>query len=369
MDLKLRGRRALITGASKGIGLAIAEVLAAEGCHLVLVSRTATDLEAARQKLGPSAQTITHALDVSNSASIDELAAKHPDIDILVNNAGAIPAGRIHEIDEKRWREAWDLKVFGYINMTRRLYALMAGRKAGVIINILGAAGENPDFDYIAGSSGNASLMAFTRAIGGTAPRDGIRVVGVNPGPVMTERLITLNRHRAEQRLGDPEQSICHAPRGIGERRRRRATRLERVQQVEQDWQLAAISHLLAHGVDRLGALAVAREDAGIGLDDPDRGRTIARHRLAERRHGGIEPAAEIEHHGLVIAVQGPQRFALAEPCQRILGQAAQPRRVQRLPMPTLPHASSRTAAGTGQPPNSPYASPLPARVHVQSTG
>src|SRR5262249_22301691 len=109
-------------------------------------------------------------------------------------------------IDEARWRNAWDLKVFGYINMTRRFYALMRGRKAGVIVNILGAAGENPDFDYVAGSSGNASLMAFTRAIRGTAPRDGLRVVGITPGPVMTERLIGLMRTRAASHFGDAER-------------------------------------------------------------------------------------------------------------------------------------------------------------------
>jgi len=98
------------------------------------------------------------------------------------------------------------IKVFGYINMTRCFYALMAARKKGVIVNVLGAAGENPDFDYVAGSSGNASLMAFTRAIGGTAPRDGLRVMGVNPGPVLTERLEALMRHRAQTRFGDPEK-------------------------------------------------------------------------------------------------------------------------------------------------------------------
>jgi hypothetical protein len=146
------------------------------------------------------------ALDLSDGRNVDRLAAECPDIDILVNNAGAIPGGDIAEIDEQRWRQAWDLKVFGYINMTRRFYALMAARKAGIIINILGAAGENPDFNYIAGSSGNASLMAFTRAMGGTSPKDGIRVVGINPGPVMTERLVTLSRHRAQSRLGDPER-------------------------------------------------------------------------------------------------------------------------------------------------------------------
>ena len=122
------------------------------------------------------------------------------------NNAGAIPGGTIAQIDEARWREAWDLKVFGYINMTRRFYALMAARRSGVIINIIGSAGENPDFSYVAGSSGNASLMAFTKAMGGTAPRDNLRVMAINPGPVMTERLITLMKTRAGSDLGDPER-------------------------------------------------------------------------------------------------------------------------------------------------------------------
>jgi NAD(P)-dependent dehydrogenase (short-subunit alcohol dehydrogenase family) len=87
--------------------------------------------------------------------------------------------------------------------MTRRFYDMMRTRGHGVNVNVLGAAGENPDFDYIAGSSGNASLMAFTRAMGGTAPRDGLRVMGINPGPVMTERLITLTKTRARDHLGD----------------------------------------------------------------------------------------------------------------------------------------------------------------------
>src|SRR5213592_1518251 len=112
MDQGLRGRKALVTGASKGIGQACAEALAEEGCDVVLVSRTAADLDKVRVKL----------------------AAECADIDLLINNAGAIPGGNIAEIDEKRWREAWDLKVFGYINMTRRFYALMAERKQGVIV-------------------------------------------------------------------------------------------------------------------------------------------------------------------------------------------------------------------------------------------
>src|ERR1700686_1838497 len=205
MELGLRGRKALVTGASKGIGRACAEVLAEEGCDIVLVSRTAADLETVRARIAGEHNVAVryYALDLSDSRNVDKLAAECPDTDILVNNAGAIPGGNIAQIDEARWREAWDLKVFGYINITRRFYALMAGRRQGTIINILGAAGENPDFDYIAGSSGNASLMAFTRAIGGTAPRDGLRGMGINPGPVLTERLITLTKTRARDRLGD----------------------------------------------------------------------------------------------------------------------------------------------------------------------
>ncbi|MGC2414762.1 MAG: SDR family oxidoreductase [Stellaceae bacterium] len=208
MDLGLRGCKALITGASKGIGRACAEVLAEEGCDIVLVSRTEADLDAVRAKIAGEHNVAVryYALDLSDGKNVDKLAAECPDIDILINNAGAIPGGNIAQIDEARWREAWDLKVFGYINMTRRFYALMAARRKGTIINILGAAGENPDFDYVAGSSGNASLMAFTRAIGGTAPRDNLRVIGINPGPVMTERLITLMKTRAQSNFGDPEK-------------------------------------------------------------------------------------------------------------------------------------------------------------------
>ena len=208
MDLGLRGKKALVTGASKGIGRACAEALAEEGCDVVLVARTAADLDVARAAIVAKHNVGVRVfpLDLSDSKNVDKLAAECADTEILVNNAGAIPGGNIDTVDEARWREAWDLKVFGYINMTRRFYALMRERKQGVIVNILGAAGQNPDFDYIAGSSGNASLMAFTRAMGGTSPRDGLRVVGVNPGPVLTERLVTLTRQRAQLRLGDAER-------------------------------------------------------------------------------------------------------------------------------------------------------------------
>ena len=205
MDLNLRGRTALITGASKGIGIASAECLAAEGVNVILVSRTQADLDAARSRIAGrhNVNVQVHAYDLSDSRNVDRLAAAHPDIDILVNNAGAIPGGDLQAIDEQRWREAWDLKVFGYINMCRRFYAEMKTRKRGVIINILGMAGEKMDRGYIAGSTGNAALMAFTRALGGSAGDDGLRVVGINPGAIATDRLVTLMKGRAKERFGD----------------------------------------------------------------------------------------------------------------------------------------------------------------------
>ena len=205
MELNLRGRTALVTGASKGIGFASAACLAAEGVNVILVSRTQADLDAARQKIAArcNVNVRVHAYDISDSANVDRLAVQYPDIDILVNNAGAIPGGNLQEIDEARWRAAWDLKVYGYINMCRRFYAAMKSRGRGVIINVLGMAGERMDAAYIAGSTGNAGLMAFTRTLGGAAAADGLRVVGINPGAIATDRLVTIMQKRAQDRLGD----------------------------------------------------------------------------------------------------------------------------------------------------------------------
>jgi len=205
MDLNLRGRTALITGASKGIGRGAAEVLAEEGVNVILVSRTKADLDTVRDNIASrwNVRAEVHAYDISESANVDRLVAQHGGIDILVNNAGAIPAGNLQEVDEARWREAWDLKVYGYINMCRRFYAEMKQRGRGVIINILGMAGERMDAGYIAGSTGNAGLMAFTKTLGGAASSDNLRVVGINPGAIATERLITIMQKRAQDRLGD----------------------------------------------------------------------------------------------------------------------------------------------------------------------
>ena len=205
MDLGLRGRVALVTGGSKGIGLAIAERLAGEGCSLRLVSRTASDLEAARASLVAKHRisVMVQVQDMAARGAAEALGASCGEIDILVNNAGATPRGALDELEEEHWRKAFDLKVFGYINLCRVLYPRMKARGKGVIINIIGNGGERVDYGYIAGAAGNAALMAFTRALGAGSVDFGVRALGVNPGPVATERLIGLMQKEAQTRFGD----------------------------------------------------------------------------------------------------------------------------------------------------------------------
>jgi hypothetical protein len=205
MDLKLRGRRALVTGSSKGIGLAIARTLAGEGCDVQLVARTKSELDKAASDIKSefSVEAVGHAVDLSDSAGIKSLADKAGEVDILVNSAGAIPRGGLLDIDEERWRKAWDLKLFGAINLTRAIYGPMCKRGRGVIINIAGMAGERPDAFYIAGSCANAALIMFSRSLGGDSIRHGVRVLAVNPGPVETEKHINDTKRLAKEKFGD----------------------------------------------------------------------------------------------------------------------------------------------------------------------
>ena len=207
MDLNLGGRIALITGASKGIGRATAKMLAAEGCHLHLVSRSKDELDrvAADIRAQHQVNVSVAALDLAKVESIDAMKAMIADTDILVNNAGAIPLGTIEEMDDAGWRQAWDLKVFGYINLTRAAFSSMKARgKGGSIINIIGHAGENLSASYLAGTSGCAALMALSQSLGSVSPDHGIRVVGINPGAILTDRSYAFLQARAQIKFGDP---------------------------------------------------------------------------------------------------------------------------------------------------------------------
>ncbi|EAQ10826.1 hypothetical protein BD830_10772 [Maritimibacter alkaliphilus HTCC2654] len=204
MDLNLSGLNALVTGASKGIGLATARTLAQEGVQVTLVARDCDRLaDAAAQIEGDTGlRPDVVAADLATREGVERVAARETPVDILVNNAGAIPPGDLASIDEDRWRAAWDLKVFGYINMTRALAPRIAER-GGVIVNVIGAGGEALSADYICGAVGNAALMAFTRAYAKQFNSMGGRIVGLNPGLVATERMQVFLKSRAAAELGD----------------------------------------------------------------------------------------------------------------------------------------------------------------------
>src|SRR5262245_18182640 len=191
MDLGLLGKTAVITGGSKGIGFAIAEEFAREGVDLHLSARSGDDLRRAAADLTGrfGARVDIHPVDLSDRNVRDAVARQCAHVDILVNCAGAIPGGGLDQVSEDSWRAAWDLKLFGYVGITRIISEEMCRRRRGVIIDVVGVGGLLTNAGYICGGANNAALINFTISLGGASVRHGVRVCGVNPGPVDTERM------------------------------------------------------------------------------------------------------------------------------------------------------------------------------------
>jgi 3-oxoacyl-[acyl-carrier protein] reductase len=202
----LEGKTALVTGSSKGIGLACAKTLADRGCRVVLSGRSRQALDAARREMPAGTEAEIAVCDLALDADRAALAARYPDADILVNNAGGIPGGDLFAIDIDRWRDAWQLKMFGYIHLTQLYLAHMRARRSGVVVSIIGDLGRMPRWDYICGSTANAGLIAFTEAVGAQSVDWGVRVLGVNPTMTATDRVLTVARSRAQSQFGDQER-------------------------------------------------------------------------------------------------------------------------------------------------------------------
>ena len=194
MDLKLTGKVALITGASRGLGAASARLLAMEGAHLVLTARTVDTLNetASAIRAASNVQVVTHAEDLVAPEAADRIAAFATEtfgrIDVLVNSAGAAQGGAFWDISDAAWKKSFDLKFFATISMIRAVLTTMRAQNYGRIVTIIGNAGRQPGPRALPGSSANAALLAITSGLAKDVAADGIYINAVNPGPAMTDR-------------------------------------------------------------------------------------------------------------------------------------------------------------------------------------
>jgi NAD(P)-dependent dehydrogenase (short-subunit alcohol dehydrogenase family) len=213
MDLQLSDQVAIVTGASRGIGRAIAEILSAEGMKTVLVARSGPELEALATTL-PS-ESFVQAVDLRNPASADQVVAETirrlGRIDLLVNNAGATKRGDFLSLTEEAWQDGFDLKFFGAMRLARAAWPHLQA-SAGRIINIIGVGGKTGNAEFTIGGTVNAALMNLTKALADRGVRDGVRVNAVNPGSIATERLQIRIKNYAKEKNITPEEAARQMP-------------------------------------------------------------------------------------------------------------------------------------------------------------
>lgn len=190
MELGLAGRTVLVTGGSKGIGLACARLFMAEGARVAICSRAAENLAAAQAVLG---DVLAVAADLREPAEaqrlIDTVERDLGPVDVLVNSAGAARRTVPEELDAAKWHAAMDAKFFSYIHVIDPLVKRMAARGRGVIVNVIGQGGKIASPTHVAGGAANAALMLATAGLGNAYAGTGVRVVGINPGLTETDRV------------------------------------------------------------------------------------------------------------------------------------------------------------------------------------
>ena len=204
MDLRLGGKTAIVTGASRGIGRAVAVALAGEGVDVALCARSAEGLGAVAEAvrgLGRRALVVPADLTRPEAAPavVERVVAEWGRVDVLVNNAGASRFGDPLRLDDAAFVEAMDLKYLGYVRMARAVTPEMVRQGGGAIVNIIGTGGVQPGPAHLPGSAANAALILFTKGFGRELARHNVRVNAVSPAGVATERLRTLMEAMAER--------------------------------------------------------------------------------------------------------------------------------------------------------------------------
>jgi len=211
MDMGLRGKIALVTGSSRGIGCGVALALASEGCDLMLTGRDSPALEEVAAAIRAKGRKAAIAvLDLREKDAPEKLIAatrtEFGGLDILMNNAGTTKRGDFFKLTDADWEDGYALKFFAHVRLARAAWPLLKERK-GCLITMGGTSGRKPHASFTIGSSVNAAVAAFTKCLADLGKEDGVRVNCIHPSLVETER--QWRRIRAEvERSGAPEEKV-----------------------------------------------------------------------------------------------------------------------------------------------------------------
>ncbi len=209
MEKRLMGKTAIVTGASRGIGKAIALRLAGEGAQVVLAARDVNLMEHAVTEIERAGGRAAHlAVDLREmdaaKRTVDFALQTYGQIDVVVNNAGATKRGDFLELTDEDWADGFALKFFGAMRLTRVAWPHLRA-KAGSVLNVSGVGGRMPGALFTIGGSVNAALLSFTKAMADIGIRDGVQVNAVNPGSIRTERYRRMLEANARQQGTDVE--------------------------------------------------------------------------------------------------------------------------------------------------------------------
>lgn len=193
MNLGLTGKHVLITGGTRGIGLACARLYLEEDARVSICGRSADSCEAALRELAAGDRVDAHVADVTDPKAVlrlvDEAEARKGHVDVLVNSAGAATRRPFAELDSAAWHAAMEAKFHTYVNVIDVVIKRMAARKSGSVVNVIGMGGKFPSTIHIAGGSANAALMLATAGLANAYAGSGVRVNAVNPTLTATERM------------------------------------------------------------------------------------------------------------------------------------------------------------------------------------
>jgi NAD(P)-dependent dehydrogenase (short-subunit alcohol dehydrogenase family) len=220
MDLQLTGKHVLITGGSRGIGLACARDFLREGARVTLVGRSEANMQAARTQLGSEGFTVAgFCADLTDAgaalAAIDAAEAAGGPVDVLVNSAGAARRTPFAELTPQSWHDAMQAKFFTYVHVMDPLVKRMGQRGGGAIVNVVGMGGKVATTTHLAGGAANAALMLATAGLAAAWGPRGVRVNAVNPTLTLTERLAEGFQADARQRNATPESLQQEAERKL----------------------------------------------------------------------------------------------------------------------------------------------------------